>query len=311
MKNIFKFTSKNSFKLFGLDDYFILLKNLYIKDKLPKVLMLSGNKGSGKATIITHLMYYIFDNQNYNLINNEYNGNGKFYKQFKNDTFPNIIYLSGSEYINTKIEDIRKLKTQILQTIVSDKPRFIIFDDIELFNNNSLNGLLRIIEEPSKINYFILINNKTKSLIDTIRSRCLDIKVILNEKKRVQITNFLIKKLQIKLILDVKKNQLSPGYFVIFNNILNDNDIYPDGDYLKNLSALLDLYKDNKNQMFVELILFLTDDFFKNYEKNEFMDKNKIIENKRFVFENIHKFFIYNLNKKTFLNNISNIIKNE
>ena len=63
--------------------------------------------------------------------------------------------------------------------------------------------------------------------------------------------------------------------------------------------------------MFVELILFLTDDFFKNYEKNEFMDKNKIIENKRFVFENIHKFFIYNLNKKTFLNNISNIINNE
>ena len=35
-----------------------------------------------------------------------------------------------------------------------NKPRFIIFDDVELFNNNSLNALLKIIEEPSKNNFF-------------------------------------------------------------------------------------------------------------------------------------------------------------
>ena len=28
-------------------------------------------------------------------------------------------------------------------------PRFIILDDVELFNNNSLNALLKMIEEPS------------------------------------------------------------------------------------------------------------------------------------------------------------------
>ena len=28
--------------------------------------MLSGKKGSGKSTLINHLMYYIFDKENYN-----------------------------------------------------------------------------------------------------------------------------------------------------------------------------------------------------------------------------------------------------
>ena len=59
------FEPKKSLNLFGLSDEFNLLKKLYIKKKLPKVFMLSGRKGSGKSTLINHLMYYIFDNANY------------------------------------------------------------------------------------------------------------------------------------------------------------------------------------------------------------------------------------------------------
>ena len=56
-----------------------------------------------------------------------------------------------------KIEDIRNLKKKILKSSLLDKDRFIIFDDIELLNINSLNALLKIIEEPSEKNYFILM----------------------------------------------------------------------------------------------------------------------------------------------------------
>ena len=95
--------------------------------------------------------------------------------------------MSGSSFQSTKIEDIRNLKKKIFQTSISDKPRFIIFNDVELFNHNSLNALLKIIEEPSKNNHFILIDNKTKPLIETIKSRCLEIKIILKENKCVNI----------------------------------------------------------------------------------------------------------------------------
>ena len=57
---------------------------------------------------------------------------------------------------------------------------------------NSLNALLKIIEEPGKNNYFFLINNKSKPLLETIKSRSLEIKIVLNEKKRIEIINHLI-----------------------------------------------------------------------------------------------------------------------
>ena len=55
------FDSKNSLNLFGLKKNFDFLRNLYLKKKLPRVLMLSGNKGTGKSTLINHFIYSIFD----------------------------------------------------------------------------------------------------------------------------------------------------------------------------------------------------------------------------------------------------------
>ena len=237
------FDSKKSLNLYGIIENFKFLKNLYIKNKLPNVLMLSGNKGSGKSTLINHLMYYIFDKNNYDEENNILKQNSIFYNLFLNNIFTNIINLSGSNFKNVKVEDIRDLKIKIYQTSISDKPRFIIFDDIELFNHNSLNALLKIIEEPTKNNFFILINNKSKPLIDTIKSRCFDYKVVLNEEKRLIIINHLIKKYKIKLTIDPKISQLSPGHFIKFNYILEENKISLDEDYLKNLGILLNIYK--------------------------------------------------------------------
>ena len=305
------FNSKNSLKLFGLFDNFNFLKNLYFKDKLPKVLMLSGKKGSGKSTLVNHLMYYIFDKDNYNLESNELKFNSKFYNQFKDNIYANIVYLSGEDFKNVKIEDIRNLKTKIFQTTISDNPRFIILDDVELFNNNSLNALLKIIEEPTKNNYFILINNKSKPIIETIKSRCLDIKIILNESKRINIIESLIKKFQINLSLNPDLSPLTPGHFIKFNYIFDENKISFDEDFINNLGIFLNLYKKNKEVIFIDMILFLTDSYFNKLKNENFFKNDKIIEYKSFVFENINKFFRYNLNQNALLNSISNKISDE
>ena len=104
------FNPKSSLNLFGLLDNFNFLKDLYTKHNLPKVLMLSGKKGSGKSTLINHLLFYIFDKNNYNEKTYEYDNNSLFYNEFINNIFSNIIYLSGSDFKNSKIEDIRILK---------------------------------------------------------------------------------------------------------------------------------------------------------------------------------------------------------
>ena len=303
------FDSKKSLNLYGLFDNFNFLKDLYNKKKFPKVLMLTGNKGSGKSTLINHLMFLIFDKKNYNEKTYKLTTHSAFYNQFMNNINSNIIYLSGSDFKNTKIEDIRNLKTKIFQSTISDLPRFIILDDVELFNNNSLNALLKIIEEPSKNNFFVLLNNKSKPLIKTIKSRCLDIKIILNEKKRQDIINALVEKYTINMILDPKTSKLTPGNFIKFNYIFEKNQIsISEKNFLNSLEILLNLYKKERDIMFINMILFLADTYFTNIKNKNLLSIGKIFEYKKFVFENINKFFLYNLNQNALLNSINNKI---
>ena len=302
------FDPKRTKNLYGLSDDFIFLKKLYVNTKLPKVLLFSGDKGSGKFTLVNHFMHYIFDNENYNENKLQLNSKSLFHKQFLNDIFSNIIYLSGSNFKNIKVDDIRTLKKKIYQSSILDKPRFIILDDVEIFNLNSLNALLKIIEEPSKKNYFFLINNKSKPIIDTIKSRCLEIKIFFNEIERLKIIESLVELFDINLTIDMKISQLTPGHLIKFNYIFQQNDISFNEKFIKNLEILLNLYKKDKDVDFTNVINFLANHHINKVKNENLLTNTDIFEYKRFVFENIDNYFIYNLSLKTLLNNLSNKI---
>ena len=115
-------------------------------------------------------------------------------------------------------------------------------------------------------------------------------------------------KYKVELAINLNFQQLTPGQFIKFNFILNEYKISLEDDFLKNLSLFFNLYKKNKDTLFIDIILFLN-----NYYLNKLKDKNiftneKIIEIKRFVFENVNKFFLYNLNQNAVLNIITNKI---
>ena len=52
--------------------------------------MLTGDKGIGKATFITHILHYYFDKNNYNLTNNMIVKKANYKDLFLNNLYPNI-----------------------------------------------------------------------------------------------------------------------------------------------------------------------------------------------------------------------------
>jgi len=301
---------KKSLVLFGLDNKLDFLIKLYNSKKLPRVLMMTGKKGVGKFTLINHFLNYIYDKDNYDLKNKSINSQTPFYKQYLNSIFSDIIYLSGDNFKNVKVDDIRGLKSKILKTNISEKERFIILDDIELFNTNSLNALLKIIEEPTSKNYFVLINNQTKPLMETICSRSLEIKILLSNETRIKVIESLIQNNDLEVFIDFNSSNLTPGNFLSFNKICEENKINVDGEFLQNLEILLNFYKKTKNINLINMILFLTDYHFYNLKEKKNDNIEKIIEDKSFVISNINKFIEYNLNQNSLINAISSKLSN-
>tara|TARA_Y100000768_G_scaffold257517_1_gene195794 strand:- start:2746 stop:3681 length:936 start_codon:yes stop_codon:yes gene_type:complete len=305
------FSAKISNNLFGLKKEFDFLHSLYEKKKLPKVLLFTGNKGLGKSTLINHFLFSIFDEKNYDLKLNILKNSSSFFTQFKNNSFSNIIYIQGSDFKSIKIDDIRNLKSKIFKSTILDKERFIIFDDIELFNTNSLNALLKIIEEPSKKNYFFLVNNNSKPLLETIKSRAIEIKLFLNDKKRLKIIDQLVDLFNIKTILDPQKTELSPGNFIKYNYVCNEYNIQLTNDIIDNLSILLKLYKNEKNILFINIAFFIVEYYFRDIRDKNILNNDKIYEIKKFIFEHLNNFLIYNINQNSLINAINNKLSNE
>ena len=302
------FDSKKTLNLVGHKKNFNFFKDLILKDMLPKVIMLSGEKGIGKATLINHIMHFYFEKKNYDENNNKILKRTHFTELYENDLFSNIIYLKGSEFKNTKIEDIRILKSNLLKTTLNNDKRFIILDDVENFNTNSLNALLKLIEEPGANNYFILINNKTKPLLETIKSRSLEIKIILDEESRKKIISFLLKNFEQKISLNEDLVATTPGNFVKFNYVIQTNKIKIEDNFLDNLEKLLKLYKKEKNLFFKDLILFLFDYYLQIDRSKRIFSNDKLIEKRTLIVKNINNFFLYNLSQSALLSSIKNNI---
>lgn len=302
------FDSKKTLNLVGHKKNFNFFKDLILKDMLPKVIMLSGEKGIGKATLINHIMHFYFEKKNYDENNNKILKRTHFTELYENDLFSNIIYLKGSEFKNTKIEDIRILKSNLLKTTLNNDKRFIILDDVENFNTNSLNALLKLIEEPGANNYFILINNKTKPLLETIKSRSLEIKIILDEESRKKIISFLLKNFEQKISLNEDLVATTPGNFLKFNYVIQTNKIKIEDNFLDNLEKLLKLYKKEKNLFFKDLILFLFDYYFQIDRSKRIFSNDKLIEKRTLIVKNINNFFLYNLSQSALLSSIKNNI---
>ena len=137
----------------------------------------------------------------------------------------------------------------------------------------------------------------------------LNLRLFLARKNRIAIIEKLVKFYDIKTILDPASSQLTPGNFIKFNYICNEYNIQINNDFIENLTLLLNLYKKNKNSLFIDLTFYLAEFYFKKYKNDGTVKSNKIYEIKAFILENLNKYITFNLSQNSFINAINNKIK--
>ena len=298
--------------LVALDQHFYDMVRLYEKGVFPKVLLLNGKKGIGKFTLVFHFLNYIYSKKeqtSYSYKEKLIDINSYFYNSILNKTCLDVLFIQAEEGKHIKIDDIRKLKAILSKSSLSDKPRFIIIDEVEFFNINSVNALLKTLEEPGQNNYFILINNQQANLIETISSRCLKNNIFLSTLQRNKIIDYIAVNQNINFIID-NVEHLTPGLALIYNELFNKHKINNDENIYFKLSKLLHAYKKDKNKDLIGMSIFFIDQFFYRLV-NENVNKIDFLLNlKSIILNKINDFIVYNLNINSVLLSIELKLKN-
>ena len=274
--------------LYGHEIIFDNLFKLYKNNNLPNKILLSGDKGVGKSTLSYHLVNSILsEDEDYSYSHKifQINRENRSFKLIQNKSHPNFSLVDVAEdKKNIDINQIRDLISNLNKSSFNSKLRFVLIDNIELMNINSVNALLKFLEEPNANINFILINNN-KQILPTLKSRCINFKVFLSFKQSIDIINNIINADVYDVInMELIDNYITPGRLFQILRISNEYNIDLKKTNLKKL--LIVLIKDKiykKDKYLNEIFYYFVESFFR---------KNLTINN-----ISLHNFYTYFMNK--------------
>jgi len=245
--------SKNT-KIYGMEDILNELVGLYKQKKMPNKILLSGKKGSGKSTLAYHLINYILsenEERKYNLENFSINKDNKSYKLLQNNSHPNFYLIDLlTEKKSIDVGQIREMINYTNKSTFNNMAKFILIDNVENLNKNSVNALLKIIEEPNENVFFILISNNEKNILPTLKSRCLTFKISLTFNDSINISNLILKKNVLEFVnYDLLSYYNSPGEIISLFNFAEEKSINLKDHTISSFINLIienNYYKKNK-----------------------------------------------------------------
>ena len=311
-----KKTSKSLF-LFGYEKYFNFFRNLYENKNLPHSIILTGPKGSGKSTFVYHFINYIFSKSqtdSYDLLNFKVNEANKNYKLLENNLHTNFFLLDNENFATEiKIEQVRKLHKFLNSSTYSKDIKVVLIDNAETLNKNSVNSLLKAIEEPKKNTFFFIMHSSSYKILETLKSRCVEFKIHFSfeEKKKI------FKDIHSNLFSDNYSDDFikdflyidSPGnvikYFLELSKLESNNN-------LEYIYYFIKKYKVNKDSETLSFLLLFINNYYKNLLLNiNNNNHNNYLNNHSKVIRFIHDMKNFSLNQKNVLNSIEYILENE
>ena len=293
----------NQLSLYGHHLEFCNFIDLYKNKKLPNKILLSGEKGIGKSTLSHHIINCIlsFDEDHfYDEKNFKINPNNKSFKLILNKSNPNFISIDiDDDKKSIDINQIRNLILTLNKSSFNTKPRFVLIDNIELLNINSINALLKIVEEPNDNIYFILINNN-KKILPTLKSRCLNYNIHLTSEESDDITNkILCENFKDSINDQMINNYSTPGWVLNLLSFANTYGVDLKEINLKDFIKKIIIEKKYKKDQFVKHILY---SFIEFYFRQNVSSKNiKLMKIQKYFLKKINNTKIFNLDDETLL----------
>ena len=287
--------------LFEHKEVFNQLYKLSKNDTLPNKILLSGEKGIGKSTLAYHLINLVLSENEehpYDFENNKINPDNKSYKLILNKSNPNFYLIDVlEEKKNIDINQIRELIINLNKSSFNNKKRFVLIDNIELLNLNSINALLKILEEPNENINFILINNN-KRVLPTLKSRCLNFKVFLTKDQSIRIVNQLLN----DDINNIINNNLfdyyaTPGKLFKLIKLSEEYDLdLVNFDLNTTLTTIINNKIYKKDKSIIEIIYSFIELYFRN---NISIENISLLKSYHYFLEKINNTRTYNLDEET------------
>ena len=293
----------NQLSLYGHHSEFSNFIDLYKDKKLPNKILLSGEKGIGKSTLAYHIINHILSHDeefSYDEKNYKINPDNKTFKLITNKSNPNFITIDiDNDKKSIDINQIRNLIITLNKSSFNKKPRFVLIDNIELLNINSVNALLKILEEPNDNIYFILINNN-KKILSTLKSRCLNYNIHLTSNQSLDITNKILGENYLDLIHEQITNYYTtPGSILNLLDFANKNDFDLKEVNLKDLIKKIIIDKKYKKNQFTKNLLYSLMEIY--FRKNVSVKNIRLLKIQNYFIKKINNTKIFNLDDETLL----------
>ena len=255
-------------QLYGMNHFFNEIITIKKKKKMPSKILLSGKKGIGKSTLAYHIINCILSiNEEFKYDSNKLviNKANKSFKLLQNNSHPNFYLIDlMNDKKNIDVAQIREMISYNNKSTFNNMARFILIDNIENLNKNSVNALLKIVEEPNENVFFILINNNEKYILPTLKSRCLIFKINFTFYESMGISNQILKENIFNLInYDLINYYSTPGEIINLINFSKSKGIKLKDYTLVNLiNLLIDNAYYKKNILVKRLLINFIELFF-------------------------------------------------
>lgn len=182
-------------RLYGLDGIVDDLAGDFQRKTLHHSLLLTGPRGIGKATAALRLASIILDDREEvvvekkqslslfgDVMDDEIPTENKTEDLIREGSHPDLYIVEKGLNEKTKKPE-REIKVKAARDIMDfmkmmpiiSHNKVVIIDSVDEMNVNAQNAILKILEEPNRNSYMILVCHSKPKILDTIKSRCREV----------------------------------------------------------------------------------------------------------------------------------------